>query len=266
MGSTFHDELITDKNTKTQRNQKKSCILTLYVCLSPVSTQTCLCGLPLLLPERESGQPRCRQPGLLHIGERLVLCHREPPHCYSFCHHDGRTKGRSHKADEMKCSHLSSTLHYLQVFGGFLVNLNSMLNWLSWIKWLSIFRYGLNVRHEASVIQWNKLAALTERVCLTVSSQAAFILELTDQVFYYKTDSPPWVPSSVSHTRAQARAMARGHWECLRCSFYGETYLQLHKIDYSAWGYWQNEVALLGITLVCMFLAYVQLRRINRYT
>ncbi|MBN3270613.1 ABCG2 protein, partial [Polyodon spathula] len=33
---------------------------------------------------------------------------------------------------------------FMMVFGGFLVNLNAMLNWLSWLKWISIFRYGLN--------------------------------------------------------------------------------------------------------------------------
>ncbi|XP_062865717.1 broad substrate specificity ATP-binding cassette transporter ABCG2b [Trichomycterus rosablanca] len=33
---------------------------------------------------------------------------------------------------------------FMMVFGGFLVNLNSMLSWLSWLKWISIFRYGLN--------------------------------------------------------------------------------------------------------------------------
>ncbi|KAJ0033604.1 hypothetical protein NQD34_000711 [Periophthalmus magnuspinnatus] len=70
---------------------------------------------------------------------------------------------------------------FMMVFGGFLVNLNSMLSWLSWLKWLSIFSYGLN------------------------------------------------------------------------------------DLDYSAWGYWQNEVALMGIMLVCMFFAYIQLRRINRW-
>ncbi|XP_064872508.1 broad substrate specificity ATP-binding cassette transporter ABCG2-like isoform X3 [Oncorhynchus nerka] len=32
---------------------------------------------------------------------------------------------------------------FMMVFGGFLVNLNSMLSWLSWLKWISIFRYGL---------------------------------------------------------------------------------------------------------------------------
>uniref|UniRef100_H2U5G3 ATP-binding cassette, sub-family G (WHITE), member 2b n=1 Tax=Takifugu rubripes TaxID=31033 RepID=H2U5G3_TAKRU len=33
---------------------------------------------------------------------------------------------------------------FMMVFGGYLVNLNSMLSWLSWVKWISIFRYGLN--------------------------------------------------------------------------------------------------------------------------
>uniref|UniRef100_A0A3Q0SD38 ATP-binding cassette, sub-family G (WHITE), member 2b n=1 Tax=Amphilophus citrinellus TaxID=61819 RepID=A0A3Q0SD38_AMPCI len=45
----------------------------------------------------------------------------------------------------------------------------------------------------------------------------------------------------------------------------GEVFLVGQDIDYSVWGFWQNEVALLGIMLVCMFLAYVQLRRINRW-
>lgn len=33
---------------------------------------------------------------------------------------------------------------FMMVFGGFLVNLNSMLSGLSWLKWASIFRYGYN--------------------------------------------------------------------------------------------------------------------------
>ena len=42
-------------------------------------------------------------------------------------------------------------------------------------------------------------------------------------------------------------------------------YLDSMNIDYSVWGFWQNEVALLGIIVICMILAYVQLRRINRW-
>ncbi|KAM6971858.1 broad substrate specificity ATP-binding cassette transporter ABCG2b [Aplochiton taeniatus] len=98
---------------------------------------------------------------------------------------------------------------FMMVFGGFLVNLNSMLSWLSWLKWISIFRYGLN---------------------------AVNINEMTGQVFY---DNKTILP--------------------------GELYLRIQGIDYSSWGFWQNQVALLGITTVCMFMAYVQLRRVNRW-
>uniref|UniRef100_A0A3P9M5N3 ATP-binding cassette, sub-family G (WHITE), member 2c n=1 Tax=Oryzias latipes TaxID=8090 RepID=A0A3P9M5N3_ORYLA len=96
---------------------------------------------------------------------------------------------------------------FMMVFGGYLVNLNAMLDWLSWLKWISIFRYGLN---------------------------AAFINEMKGQVFYSNNTIFP-----------------------------GELYLVSLGLDYSVWGFWQNIVALLGIIIICMILAYVQLRRIN---
>lgn len=98
---------------------------------------------------------------------------------------------------------------FMMVFGGFLVNLNSMLSWLSWLQWISIFKYGLD---------------------------AVTINELTGQVFY-------------------------GNDTIMT----GEMYLQVLGMNYSTWGFWQNHVALLGIILVCMTLAYIQLRRINRW-
>uniref|UniRef100_A0A8C5DNX2 ATP-binding cassette sub-family G member 2-like n=1 Tax=Gouania willdenowi TaxID=441366 RepID=A0A8C5DNX2_GOUWI len=98
---------------------------------------------------------------------------------------------------------------FMMVFGGFLVNLNSMLSWLSWLKWISIFKYGLH---------------------------ATFINEMKGQLFYSNTTVIP-----------------------------GELFLLSQDIDFSVWGFWQNVVALLGIIFVCMFLAYVQLRRINRF-
>uniref|UniRef100_A0A3Q3EMJ9 ATP-binding cassette, sub-family G (WHITE), member 2b n=1 Tax=Labrus bergylta TaxID=56723 RepID=A0A3Q3EMJ9_9LABR len=98
---------------------------------------------------------------------------------------------------------------FMMVFGGYLVNLNSMLSWLSWLKWISIFKYGLD---------------------------AAFINEFKGQLFSSNTTIIP-----------------------------GELFLKGQGIDYSTWGFWQNQVALLGITLVCMFLSYIQLRRINRW-
>ncbi|XP_035262830.1 broad substrate specificity ATP-binding cassette transporter ABCG2-like [Anguilla anguilla] len=98
---------------------------------------------------------------------------------------------------------------FMMVFGGFLVNLNSMLSWLSWLKWASIFRYGL---------------------------EAVTINEMKGQVFSM---------GNITLT--------------------GEMYLKAQGIDYSLWGFWQNQVALFGIMFVCMVLAYVQLRRINRW-
>ncbi|XP_043535167.1 broad substrate specificity ATP-binding cassette transporter ABCG2-like [Chiloscyllium plagiosum] len=53
---------------------------------------------------------------------------------------------------------------FMMVFGGFLVNLNRMLQWLSWLKWISIFRYGLN---------------------------ALMINELKGQIFYINTTKVP---------------------------------------------------------------------------
>ncbi|ROI62422.1 ATP-binding cassette sub-family G member 2, partial [Anabarilius grahami] len=98
---------------------------------------------------------------------------------------------------------------FMMVFGGFLVNLNYMLNWLSWLKWVSIFKYGLD---------------------------AVTINEMKGLVFYSGNDT-----------------------------LTGEMYLISQGIDYSVWGFWQNQVALLGIIVVCMTLSYIQLRRINRW-
>ncbi|XP_067277857.1 broad substrate specificity ATP-binding cassette transporter ABCG2c [Pseudorasbora parva] len=97
----------------------------------------------------------------------------------------------------------------MMVFGGFLVNLNTMLSCMSWLKWASIFRYGYN---------------------------ALAINELKDQVF------------TSNYTRMT-----------------GDMYMDHQEIDHSTWGFWQNQVALTGIMCVCLTLAYVQLRRINRW-
>ena len=46
----------------------------------------------------------------------------------------------------------------------------------------------------------------------------------------------------------------------------GEDYLETQDIDYDThWDLWQNIVALVGITAGFLVLAYIQLRRINKY-
>ncbi len=44
----------------------------------------------------------------------------------------------------------------------------------------------------------------------------------------------------------------------------GEAYLEAQGIDDTEWGLWQNLVALGSISLICLFLGYVQLRRIHK--
>ncbi|XP_054634709.1 broad substrate specificity ATP-binding cassette transporter ABCG2b isoform X4 [Dunckerocampus dactyliophorus] len=91
--------------------------------------------------------------------------------------------------------------------------------------------YLVNLNAMLSWLSWLKWISI-----FRYGLNAAFINEMAGQMFYSNTSIIP-----------------------------GELFLRNQDIDYSTWGFWQNQVALLGIILVCMFLAYVQLRRINRW-
>lgn len=91
--------------------------------------------------------------------------------------------------------------------------------------------YLVNLNAMLSWLSWLKWISI-----FSYGLNAAFINEMTGQLFYSNTTVIP-----------------------------GEVFLRAQGLDYSVWGYWQNQVALLGIILVCMFFAYVQLRRINRW-
>ncbi|XP_062243824.1 broad substrate specificity ATP-binding cassette transporter ABCG2b isoform X2 [Platichthys flesus] len=89
----------------------------------------------------------------------------------------------------------------------------------------------VNLNAMLSWLSWLKWMSI-----FNYGLNAAFIIELEGQVFYNNQTMIP-----------------------------GEVFLKSQGIDYSVWGFWQNQVALLGIITVCMFLSYVQLRRINRW-
>ncbi|XP_019958192.2 broad substrate specificity ATP-binding cassette transporter ABCG2b isoform X1 [Paralichthys olivaceus] len=91
--------------------------------------------------------------------------------------------------------------------------------------------YLVNLNAMLSWLSWLKWISI-----FRYGLNAAFIIELKGQVFYSNQTIIP-----------------------------GEVFLRSQDIDYSVWGFWQNQVALLGIIIFCMFLAYVQLRRINRW-
>lgn len=98
------------------------------------------------------------------------------------------------------------------VFSGFLVDVSSVVSFLSWIKWISIFRYS------------NNIFAINEFVGLTL---------------YSKNNTEP--------------------------PLNGIEILKEQNIEYSIqWDLWKNFVALAGITLSFLILAYIQLFRMKK--
>ncbi|XP_057699555.1 broad substrate specificity ATP-binding cassette transporter ABCG2b [Corythoichthys intestinalis] len=91
--------------------------------------------------------------------------------------------------------------------------------------------YLVNLNAMLSWLSWLKWISI-----FRYGLNAAFINEMTGQFFYANNTIVP-----------------------------GELFLLSQDIDYSTWGFWQNQVALLGIIVICMVLAYIQLRRINRW-
>lgn len=118
---------------------------------------------------------------------------------------------------------------FMMLFGGFLANVTSILNWLEWIKWFSVFRYGINA--------------------LTVN-------EMSGLVFFDNRTTPGFDGTSCTNTITGFRFV--------NCTT-GEEYMERQGIEYGTWGLWQNIVALAAIGLGFLFLTYVQLRRINKY-
>ncbi|XP_043097203.1 broad substrate specificity ATP-binding cassette transporter ABCG2d [Puntigrus tetrazona] len=110
---------------------------------------------------------------------------------------------------------------FMMIFSGLLVNLKSIMDWLSWLKYLSIPRYGLEA------LEINEFAGLKfcGNVSAMMSSPAADILMCT-----------------------------------------GEQHLTFQGIDYSSWGLWHNHLALAGMTLIFLLIAYIKLRFIPMFS
>uniref|UniRef100_UPI0037E7A561 broad substrate specificity ATP-binding cassette transporter ABCG2-like n=1 Tax=Semicossyphus pulcher TaxID=241346 RepID=UPI0037E7A561 len=107
---------------------------------------------------------------------------------------------------------------FMMIFAGLLVNLPSIVSWLSWLKYLSIPRYGLGA------LQINEFSGLK------------FCKDLNNSII------PPG----------------------LACT--GEEFLEQQGVDYSAWGFWQNHLALIIMTTCFLTIAYLKLRFIRKFT
>lgn len=156
-----------------------------------------------------------------------------------------------------------------------------MLSWLSWLKWISIFKYGLDVRKQAKQ-EWGVIAVQLTSVVfnlISLSEMKMFFsltfvsLRLHSSMNWKDSCSTATAPCEYGSIAAFDHSIPlpphpqqkEAHLSSLSCRLPGELFLSSRGIDYSVWGFWQNHVALLVIITVCMFLAYVQLRRINRW-
>ncbi|XP_053317585.1 broad substrate specificity ATP-binding cassette transporter ABCG2 isoform X2 [Spea bombifrons] len=116
---------------------------------------------------------------------------------------------------------------FMIIFSGLLVNLTSIMDWLSWLKYFSIPRYGL------TALQVNEFTSLN--FC-----------------------------SSKSNSTAAPSTNCTSPSPFTTCT--GEEYLYQQGIDYSAWGLWQNNLALACMTIIFLIIAYLKLYFMKKLT
>ncbi|XP_010568154.1 PREDICTED: ATP-binding cassette sub-family G member 2 isoform X3 [Haliaeetus leucocephalus] len=121
---------------------------------------------------------------------------------------------------------MTITFVFMIIFSGLLVNLTSIMSWLSWLKYFSIPRYGM------TALQINELTDLN--FC---SSSNDTNLISNDN---YRQLSRPW------------------------CT--GNEYLKNQGIDVSSWGLWQNHLALACMTVMFLTIAYLKLHFMKKFS
>ncbi|NXU41986.1 ABCG2 protein, partial [Drymodes brunneopygia] len=117
---------------------------------------------------------------------------------------------------------------FMILFSGLLVNLTSVLPWLSWLKYFSIPRYGM------TALQINELTGLN--FCGGTNSTDLSMTKLINVcVFIYRV-----------------------------CT--GEDYLKSQGIDPSPWGLWQNHLALACMSIIFFTIAYLRLHFMKKFS
>ncbi|XP_069711513.1 broad substrate specificity ATP-binding cassette transporter ABCG2 isoform X2 [Phaenicophaeus curvirostris] len=115
---------------------------------------------------------------------------------------------------------------FMIIFSGLLVNLTSVMSWLSWLKYFSIPRYGM------TALEINELSGLN--FCNSVNN--------TDLI-----------------TKENCRQISQGI-----CT--GDEYLKSQGIDVSSWGLWQNHLALACMTVIFLTIAYLKLHFMKKFS
>ncbi|XP_018102076.1 ATP binding cassette subfamily G member 2 (Junior blood group) L homeolog isoform X1 [Xenopus laevis] len=115
---------------------------------------------------------------------------------------------------------------FMIIFSGLLVNLTSIMSWISWLKYFSIPRYGL------TALQVN---------------------EFTNLNFCRSNNTS--IPVNPNCTQSSPFTTCTG-----------EEYLTVQGIDYSTWGLWQNHLALACMTIIFLTIAYLKLYFMKKLT
>ncbi|XP_072318460.1 broad substrate specificity ATP-binding cassette transporter ABCG2d [Eucyclogobius newberryi] len=123
---------------------------------------------------------------------------------------------------------MTITFVFMMIFSGLLVNLPSVVDWLSWLKYFSIPRYGL------AALKVNEFLGL--RFCEEV------LIE------------------SMATTRMNC-TMSTNELMCT-----GEEYLDYLGIEYTPWGLWKNHVALIMLMIIFLIITYLKLRNMKKLT
>ncbi|NWX47037.1 ABCG2 protein, partial [Steatornis caripensis] len=128
---------------------------------------------------------------------------------------------------------------FMIIFSGLLVNLTSIMSWLSWLKYFSIPQYGM------TALQINELSGLN--FC-GISNNTNLISNNTYQQLYLKLTN--FINVCV--------------FICRKCT--GDEYLKSQGIDASSWGLWQNHLALAGMTVIFLTIAYLKLHFMKKFS
>ncbi|XP_027508749.1 ATP-binding cassette sub-family G member 2 isoform X2 [Corapipo altera] len=121
---------------------------------------------------------------------------------------------------------MTITFVFMILFSGLLVNLTSVLPWLSWLKYFSIPRYGM------TALEINELKGLN--FCGSINTTV--------------------LSSDNSYPQM-------GQMSCT-----GEDYLKSQGIDASTWGLWQNHLALACMSLIFFTIGYLKLHFMKKFS
>ncbi|NXB29842.1 ABCG2 protein, partial [Eulacestoma nigropectus] len=123
---------------------------------------------------------------------------------------------------------MTITFVFMILFSGLLVNLTSVLSWLSWLKYFSIPRYGM------TALQINELTGLN--FCSSSNNTVLSMTEFINVCVFI----------------------------CRLCT--GEEYLKSQGIDESPWGLWQNHLALACMSVIFLTIAYLKLHFMKKFS